>query len=50
MKAIIVPHAGYMYSGRTAAYSFRQLSDKTEKVFVLGTAHKYPLKGASDSE
>ncbi len=50
VKAIIVPHAGYMYSGRTAAYSFKQLSDKTEKVFVLGTAHKYPLKGASVSE
>lgn len=47
VKAVIVPHAGYMYSGRTAAHSFKQISDKTEKVFVLGTAHKYPLKGAS---
>jgi AmmeMemoRadiSam system protein B/AmmeMemoRadiSam system protein A len=47
VKAIIVPHAGYMYSGRTAAHSFRQLSGDTEKVIVLGTAHRYPLKGAS---
>jgi MEMO1 family protein len=47
VKAIIVPHAGYRYSGQTAAHSFKQLSDKTEKVIVLGTAHRYPLKGAS---
>lgn len=50
VKAIIVPHAGYMFSGQTAAYSFKQLSDKTEKVIILGTAHRYPLKGASVSE
>ena len=47
VKAIIVPHAGYRYSGQTAAYSFKQLSNKTKKVIVLGTAHRYPLKGAS---
>ncbi|MCX6165790.1 MAG: AmmeMemoRadiSam system protein B [Ignavibacteriae bacterium] len=50
VKAIIVPHAGYMYSGQTAAYSFRQLNNKIEKVIVLGTAHRYPLKGASVSD
>lgn len=47
VKAIIVPHAGYIYSGQTAAHSFKQLNDETEKVFVLGTAHRFPLKGAS---
>lgn len=50
VRAIIVPHAGYIYSGQTAAYSFRQLSEKTEKVIVLGTAHRYPLRGASVTE
>jgi MEMO1 family protein len=50
VKAIIVPHAGYMYSGQTAAHSFKQLNEKIEKVFVLGTAHRYPLKGASISD
>ncbi|MFA5405026.1 MAG: AmmeMemoRadiSam system protein B [Ignavibacteria bacterium] len=49
VKAIIVPHAGYRYSGQTAAHSFKQLNDKTEKVIILGTAHRYPLKGASVS-
>lgn len=50
VRAVIVPHAGYIYSGQTAAYSFRQLSEKTEKVIVLGTAHRYPLRGASVTE
>ncbi len=50
VKAIIVPHAGYMFSGQTAAHSFKQLNDKIEKVIILGTAHRYPLKGASVSE
>lgn len=50
VKAIIVPHAGYIYSGQTAAYAFKQLSGKTGKVIILGTAHRYPLKFASVSD
>jgi len=50
VKAVIVPHAGYMYSGQTAAYSFKQVSPDTKRVIVLGTAHRYPLKGASVQE
>lgn len=46
-KAVIVPHAGYMFSGQTAAYSFRQLDRKTKEVIILGTAHRYNLVGAS---
>jgi len=44
-KAIIVPHAGYMFSGRTAAHASKQIKKDTDKVIVLGTAHRYPLKG-----
>ena len=47
IKALIVPHAGYMFSGQTAAFSFKQLNNSTKKVIILGTAHRYPLKGAS---
>ena len=47
VKAVIVPHAGYTYSGQTAAHSFKQISSETEKVFVLGTAHRFPLQGAN---
>jgi MEMO1 family protein len=47
IKAIIVPHAGYRYSGQTAAHSFKQLDTKTNRAIILGTAHRYPLKSAS---
>ena len=47
VKAVIAPHAGYDYSGAVAAHSFKQLLPKTEKVIVLGTAHRFPLKGAN---
>jgi len=46
-KAIIVPHAGYIYSGRTAAAAFRQIDPETKKVIILGTSHHYYLKGGS---
>lgn len=46
VKAVIVPHAGYMFSGQTAAFSFKQLPADTKKVILLGTAHRYPLRGA----
>jgi AmmeMemoRadiSam system protein B/AmmeMemoRadiSam system protein A len=47
VKAVIAPHAGYMYSGQTAAHSFKQISPDIKRIILLGTAHRYPLKGAS---
>jgi AmmeMemoRadiSam system protein B/AmmeMemoRadiSam system protein A len=48
IKAIIVPHAGIAYSGSVAAKSFKQLENEDfNKVIILGTAHTYPLEGAS---
>ena len=46
IKAIIVPHAGYAYSGQVAAEAFKQLG-KFKKAIILGTSHRYPLKGLS---
>ncbi|MEI7484274.1 MAG: AmmeMemoRadiSam system protein B [Ignavibacteriota bacterium] len=46
VKAVIVPHAGYMFSGQTAAYAFKQINKSTRKVIVLGTAHRYSLVGS----
>ncbi len=46
VKAVVAPHAGFMFSGKTAAHSFRQLPPDTETVIVLGTSHRYPLVGA----
>jgi AmmeMemoRadiSam system protein B len=45
VRAVIVPHAGYIYSGQIAAHSFKQIDRNTKKVIILGTAHRYPLKG-----
>lgn len=47
-KALIVPHAGYEYSGRTAAYAFKQLEGRHyETVILIGVCHRIPLAGAS---
>ena len=35
VKAIVVPHAGYMFSGQTAAHSFKQINKSTRKVIIL---------------
>lgn len=43
-RIILTPHAGYVYSGRTAAKSFSHLIDDFETVIVIGTAHTMYLK------
>ena len=47
-KAIIVPHAGYTYSGPTAAFAYRLLEsrrDRIRRVVLLGPAHRVFLQG-----
>ncbi len=47
-KAIIVPHAGYIYSGAVAASAYtliRPARDKIKRVVLLGPSHKMPLLG-----
>ena len=47
-KAIIAPHAGYQYSGLTAAYAYRLLEgrrDRIRRVVLLGPAHRVYLEG-----
>jgi MEMO1 family protein len=44
LQALIMPHAGYQYSGQTAAYGIRQLQDKKfSRVVVMGPSHRVPL-------
>jgi len=47
--ALIVPHAGYVYSGITAASAFNQLGTDPEidKVFILASSHQMHFPGAS---
>lgn len=49
LRALISPHAGYIFSGQVAASSYAQIPDnKTYKhVFVLASSHSYSFKGAS---
>jgi hypothetical protein len=41
-KALIVPHAGYIYSAPVAAYAFKLLENYSyEKIFLLGPSHNF---------
>lgn len=47
-KAIIAPHAGYIYSGPVAASAYACLINakkKINKVVVLALSHQYPVNG-----
>ncbi|MCM8783050.1 MAG: AmmeMemoRadiSam system protein B, partial [Candidatus Omnitrophica bacterium] len=45
---LILPHAGYSYSGRTAAFGYKLIKDKPYRtVIILGPAHHYGFKGIS---
>ncbi len=47
-RAIITPHAGYIYSGFTANLAFNLASEsKFKRVIVFGPSHKVYLEGAS---
>jgi len=42
VKAIIVPHAGYVYSGPVAAYSFKSIANYCyKKIILLGPSHHF---------
>lgn len=46
-KAIIAPHAGYIYSGRTAAAAYARLkpfADIIKRVVLLGPSHRAPVR------
>lgn len=46
--AILVPHAGYVFSGDIAASAYNQIEKKTYKnIFVIGSSHKVQFDGAS---
>lgn len=48
IKAVIVPHAGYDFSGAVAAYAFKQLEGKKIKTAVIiGNSHKDYFDGAA---
>jgi MEMO1 family protein len=48
-RAIIAPHAGYIFSGQVAASAYNQISTipAYRKVFILASSHQYFFKGAA---
>ena len=50
VRAVIVPHAGYMYSGPVAAYAYRLLADQAQapaRIFILGPSHRSWFPGVA---
>jgi AmmeMemoRadiSam system protein B len=48
LKAVIAPHAGYVYSGKVAATAFAHLRERAKniaRVVVIGPAHYVALRG-----
>lgn len=49
LKALIAPHAGYVYSGVVSASAFMQLKalEPRKKIFLIGSSHHTDFNGAS---
>ncbi len=54
LLALVSPHAGYMFSGQTAAYAFaraqKQADQKPKRVILLGPSHYAGFEGAALSD
>ena len=46
-RAVIVPHAGYMYSGKLAANGIQHLNREAKNVFIFAPAHYARIYGCS---
>lgn len=57
VKALIVPHAGYIYSGKVAAEGFKQImtgkprkaSPRGRHYVLIGPSHHFPFEGLTGS-
>jgi len=52
-KALIVPHAGYIYSGSTAALAYASVAPARaiiRRVILLGPVHRVPVRGLALSD
>ncbi len=49
--AIIVPHAGYDYSGQVAAYAYKEVEGRSfKRVILMGASHRLSFDGISVGE
>jgi len=52
LRGLVVPHAGYVYSGPTAAYGYKVLMEQKkqpDQIFLFGPAHYGMFVGIADS-
>jgi AmmeMemoRadiSam system protein B/AmmeMemoRadiSam system protein A len=42
--ALILPHAGYRYSGPTAAMALKSINRKYKRVVIIGPSHRVPME------
>ena len=42
--ALILPHAGYQYSGPTAAMALKSIDRKYKRVVIIGPSHRVPME------
>jgi hypothetical protein len=42
--AVILPHAGYAYSGQTAAFGLAATQKKYKRIVVIGPSHRVPME------
>jgi AmmeMemoRadiSam system protein B len=47
VEALMLPHAGYVYSGSIAALGYRSLSQAPQTIVVVGPSHFLSFKGVS---
>ena len=50
VKALIVPHAGYVYSGFSANLAYRNIKSAPKRVVVIGPSHRVAFSGVSMKE
>jgi AmmeMemoRadiSam system protein B/AmmeMemoRadiSam system protein A len=44
VTALILPHAGYQYSGRTAAMALKTAGREYKRIVVIGPSHRVPME------
>lgn len=49
-RAILVPHAGYMYSGEIASEGFQYLDKNVKNIFIIAPAHRVAVSGIALSD
>ena len=50
-RALIVPHAGYIYSGYTASLAYQKvLESRARRVILIGPSHHHYFKGVAATE